>query len=115
MTKLTYTRNGDYLIPDIKLANTESLGHSKYARMRETYLKENAPILYNDLVLTEQLFLHLKEISETAKARMELMMEQLLEKYPAPDKKTQQMAWVQHMNTLKAQAEEFVCAELIYK
>lgn len=40
MTKLTYTRNGDYLIPDIKLTNTESLGHSKYARMRENYLKE---------------------------------------------------------------------------
>ena len=46
---------------------------------------------------------------------MELMMQQLLEKYPAPDKKTQQMAWVQHMNTLKAQAEEIICAELIYK
>ena len=67
MTKLTYTRNGEYLILDIKLTNTESLGHSKYARMRETYLKENAPILYNDLVLTEQLFPPLKEISETAK------------------------------------------------
>lgn len=115
MTKLAYTRNGDYLIPDIKLTNTESIGHSKYARMREIYLKENAPILYNDLVLTEQLFPHLKEVSETAKTRMELMMEQLLKKYPAPDKATQQLAWVQHMNTLKAQAEEIICAELIYK
>lgn len=103
------------MIPDIKLTNTESLEHSKYARMRETYLKENAPILYNDLVFTEQLFPHLKEVSEAAKARMELMMEQLLKKYLAPDKKTQQMAWVQHMNTLKTQAEEIICAELIYK
>lgn len=42
-------------------------------------------------------------------------MERLLEKYPAPDKKTQQTVWVQHMNTLKAQEEEIIYAELIYK
>ena len=47
----------------------------------------------------EQLFPYLKEVSETAKVRIELMIEQLLEKYPAPNKKAQQMAWVQHMNT----------------
>ena len=33
---------------------------------------------------------------------------------PAPDKESQQMAWVQHMNSLKAQAEELVLTELIY-
>ena len=37
MTKLTYIRNVDYLIPDIKFTHTESLGHSKYACMREIY------------------------------------------------------------------------------
>lgn len=42
-------------------------------------------------------------------------MEQLLEKYPASDKKTQQTVWGQHMNTLKAQVEEIIYAELIYK
>ena len=41
-------------------------------------------------------------------------MTELLEKNPAPDKATQQMAWVQHMNSLKAQAEELVMTELIY-
>ena len=40
-------------------------------------------------------------------------MTDLLEKNPAPDKATQQMAWVKHMNSLKAQAEEIVTAELI--
>ncbi len=40
-------------------------------------------------------------------------MNELLENSPAPDKETQQMAWVQHMNSLKAQAEEIVTAELI--
>lgn len=50
---MSKTYNGDYLIPNIKLTDTESLGHSKYACVRETCLKENAPILCNDLGFTE--------------------------------------------------------------
>lgn len=71
------------------------------------------PMLLNDMILTESLFPHLWEIEETAKARVEFLMEQYLKDSPAPDKETQQMAWVQHMNSLKAQAEEVVMTELI--
>ena len=70
-------------------------------------------MLLNDLILTEKLFPHLWEIQQTATLRMEQLMAQLLQKNPAPDKKTDQMGWVQHMNSLKAQAEEIVTAELI--
>ena len=41
-------------------------------------------------------------------------MAALLEKAPAPDKAAQQMAWVQHMDALKVQAEEVILNELIY-
>ncbi len=41
-------------------------------------------------------------------------MTELLEKNPAPDKSAQQLAWVQHMSSLKAQAAEVVNAELIF-
>ena len=42
-------------------------------------------------------------------------MADLLAKNPAPDKATQQLAWVAHMNSLKAQAEEIVLRELVYE
>ena len=42
------------------------------------------------------------------------LMKELLERNPAPDKEKKQMAWVQHMNSLKAQAEEMILTELIY-
>ena len=42
-------------------------------------------------------------------------MEELLAKNTAPDKATQQLAWVSHMNSLKAQAEELVLRELVYE
>ena len=70
-------------------------------------------MLYSDLVLSEKLFPHLLEIQQSAERRMEQMMQALLLKNPAPDKKTDQMGWVQHMNSLRAQAEEIITAELI--
>lgn len=111
---LTYTRCGDYYIPNIKLSYTEPIEWNRFSRMAHTYLKEQRPILYNDLILSEQLFPYLKEIGETAARRMEQLEAELLIANPAPDKATQQMAWVQHMNMLKAQAEEIVLNELIY-
>ncbi|RGH67620.1 TnpV protein [Ruminococcus sp. AM33-14] len=63
--------------------------------------------------MEETLFSHLWEIQETATARVEQMMEELLKQNLEPDKKTNQMGWVQHMNMLKAQAEEVILTELI--
>ena len=110
---LTYTRNGDYLIPNLKLDEQPEKPLGKYGRMRRAYLKENRPLLYNQFLLNGTLYPHLLEIEETANQRLELIMNQLLEKDPAPDKKQNAMAWVQHMNTLKAQAEEVILTELI--
>lgn len=109
MTELTYTKAGDYLIPDIQLEEMEDRPLGKYGRMRRAYLEENNRLLYNHLTLTGKLFPHLWEVQETATARMGQLMEELL----AADKKTRQMDWVRHMNALKEQAEEIVTAELI--
>lgn len=77
-------------------------------------MQEKNPMLLNDLILREQLFPHLWEIDETAHIRVEKMMTELLKRNSMPNKATHQMAWVQHMNSLKTQAEEIVLAELIY-
>ena len=112
-TALQYTQNGDYLVPNIELNQPQtSLG--KYGRMRKAFLKENRPILYNHLLLSGKLYPHLAEIDQAAKDRLDRQMEELLKQNPAPDKMSQQMAWVQHMNALKMQAEEVILNELIY-
>ena len=53
-------------------------------------------------------------IDEQAENRMEELIESLNEKYPAPNKETEQMAWVAHQNNLTAMAEEIVLKELVY-
>lgn len=113
--ELRYIQAGDYYIPDINLTYTSDKPLGKYGRMRRAYLQEHRPILYSELVLSEQLFPHLWEIQQTCEERLEVIMTGLLERHPAPDKATQQMAWVGHMNMLKAQAEESILQELIFE
>ena len=110
---IEYRRNGDYLIPNIEL-NQPQTPLGKYGRMRRMFLKESRPILYNHLLLSGKLYPHLAEIDRTAKDRLDRQMEELLKQNPAPDKTVQQMAWVQHMNALKMQAEEVIRNELIF-
>ena len=105
---------GDYFIPEIVLKQVEDKVLNKYGRMRRAFLQEYNPMLFDDLVLTEQLFPHLYEVQEIAKKRVEVIMAGLLEKNPAPNKEADAMAWVRHMNMLKVMAEEVVVREVIY-
>ena len=113
---LTYTMNGDYQIPDLKLTEQPEKPLGKYGRMRKAYLKEHRPLIYNQLLLTEKLYPHLIEIDETAQSRLEQMMPQLAKDAGATEqlKAGDPMRWVGLMNTCKAQAEEILMAELIH-
>lgn len=113
---LTYTMNGDYQIPDLKLTEQPEKPLGKYGRMRKAYLKEHRPLIYNQLLLTEKLYPHLIEIDETAQSRLEQMMPQLAKDAGTTEqlKASDPMRWVGLMNTCKAQAEEILMAELIH-
>ena len=113
---LTYTMNGDYQIPDLKLTEQPEKPLGKYGRMRKAYLKEHRPLIYNQLLLTEKLYPHLIEIDETAQSRLEQMMPQLAKDAGATEqlKASDPMRWVGLMITCKAQAEEILMAELIH-
>ena len=112
---LTYTRNGDYLIPNLTLSEQPSEPLGKYGRMRKAYLKEHRPLIYNQLLMSEKLYPHLLEIDKTANSRLEQMMPQLTKGAGATEelKARDPMQWVGLMNTCKAQAEEMLMAELI--
>ena len=112
-SNLNYTQTGDYLLPNLTL-NQPRKPLGKYGRLRRTYLMNHRPVLYNTMLLNGSMYPHLMEVEQTAENRMQQTIAQLLKQNPAPDKVQNQMAWVQHMNSLKAQAEELVLTELIY-
>ncbi|MFQ7097023.1 MAG: TnpV protein [Christensenellales bacterium] len=113
--ELTYTKNGEYWIPDLTAAE-QPMELSKYGRMREWFLKEHRTITYNNLLLSGKLTAHLMEIDRAAVNRMEEIMPELAKRAGATEalKATNPMRWVGLMNTCKAQAEEIVMNELIY-
>ena len=105
--------DGSYFLPNLTL-NQPRKQLNRYGRMRRNYLMEQRPVVYSTMLLNGTLYPHLWEVEQTAENRMQQLMKELLERNPAPDKEKNQMAWVQHMNSLKAQAEELVLTELIY-
>ena len=116
MNELTYTRSGDYWIPNLSLSQQENLPLGKYGRMRKAYLQEHRPVLWNSLILSEKLYPHLREIDETANSRLEQMMPGLMQSAGVTEalKASNPLKWVGLMNSLKAQAEEVILTELIY-
>ena len=116
MNELTYTRSGDYWIPDLSLSQQETQPLGKYGRMRKVYLQEHRPVLWNSLILSEKLYPHLREIDETANSRLERMMPELMQSAGVTEalKASNPLKWVGLMNSLKAQAEEVILTELVY-
>ena len=116
MSQLSYTKNGDYLIPNLSLSQQEQQPLGKYGRMRKQYLQEHRPVLWNTMILSEKLYPHLREVEQTANRRLEQMMEELKKSAGVTEelKASNPVMWVGMMNNLHAQAEEVILRELIF-
>lgn len=114
--ELTYTQCGDYLIPNLVLADTQEYYIGKYGRMRRAYLKEYRPVLYSTLLLTEKLFPHLAETDAACKNRLEIIETAMMRQEGVTEalKADDQMEWVCRRNSIHSRAEEIVLHELVY-
>ena len=69
--RLNYTQVGDYLIPNLTLADQPSRALGKYGLLRKDFLREHRPILWGTLVLNGELYRHLLKIEDAANSRLE--------------------------------------------
>ena len=113
--ELGYLQTGDYFIPDLKLPQ-ENRSIGKYGRMHRDYLQEHNPIRFDDLVLEGKLWTYLANLNEQAQNKLQLIIRQMKEAESVDDelKESNQMAWVQAMNSIHKRAEEIVLHELVY-
>ena len=115
--ELEYFKNGDYYIPNIELdCKSTNVNLGKYGRLREKYLRENKHSLFEHLKMSERLIPHLTSVDKEAKSYEELLIKQFIEKENIDEKlkATNQLEWVQSMNSIKQRAQEIVCNEMIY-
>ena len=112
--ELNYTMKDEVLLPELSLPETEPIG--RYGHMRQRYLQEHRPILWNQLLMNGTLWPHLHEIETAAQQRIDLMLPKLAADAGATEelKAADPMKWTGLMNSCKAQAEEAVLNELIY-
>ena len=112
----TYRREGDYLIPNLELPDTKHYQIGKYGHLRQTYLREHRPVLYNTMFLDGTLNRHLAETDQICSERMERMVAQMAEREGVTEalKASAQLEWVGRMNNIRNRAEEIVLAEVVY-
>ena len=113
---LWYELIGDYYIPVLALSSEEQRPIGKWGRMHRDYIKEHRPLLFNDLVLSGQLWTYLADLNEQAQERLSLIIEQMKASEGVTEelKASNQMAWVGAMNSIRNRAEEIILREMIY-
>ena len=113
----TYTRVGDYYLPDLKLPEEEKQANIGVWGMRhKKFLKENHRVLYANLMTSGKLVTYLDDIERQATTMFLRLVKELAEKENVTEelKATDQMLWVQKVNNIRNRATEIVNAVLIY-
>lgn len=116
MKKITYHKEGDYLISNLAIKNQEKVVLGKYGRARLNYIKENKRGLYTELMMNGALSSYLKGIYERCNHIVNITVREMSKENNVNEelKRTDQLKWVGLMNNFKNAAEEIVYNEIIY-
>ena len=112
--ELTYRKEGDYLLPNIQAPEAPKIG--KYGMLRHTFLRRFRKTMLSGLQLNGKLNEHLEQIDRQANEMMETLMSEMAKLQGVNEelKASNQMKWVQMMNSIRASAEETVLKDIVY-
>ena len=112
----TYSRMGDYLLPNITLPEQEERPIGVWGQRRLQYLKQHRRISYTNLLVSGKLNEHLADITEQAEDMFARLIKQMAEREGVTEKLKveNQMEWVGKMNNIRNRATEIVNAEIVY-
>lgn len=113
---ITYSRYGDYLIPNLILDNGKVRPEiGRYGRLRLKFLKEEMKTVYTKMLMEDTLTDYLLEVDARA-TDMENMLINEMKKYQNIDEKLKeedQMKWVGAMNMIAYSTREMVIGKCI--
>ena len=113
---ISYTKKGDYLLPDLILEDNKQYNIGKYGLLRLNYIKKEKLGLYFDLLASDKLNEYLYNLDTTVMESVQKLIEECAEKENINEelKQNNQMLWVSKMNNIKNIAEEIILKEYIY-
>ena len=114
--KMEYVNVNGYLIPKLENGPITDNTIGKYGMMRARYLDEHRPMERDQMLLDGTLAQHLTDIDREAHRQVDNLTQALVEQAAINEamKCRDPLEWAAAMQGLQAQAEEIVCAELIY-
>lgn len=119
MAELTYTKSGEYLIPDLAVdgEDMEGMPLGRYGLLRRNFLQKHHHGTYTSMLLTGRLLPHLRQTDRQAQEQVDRTVAAMMERDGVDEdlKERDQMAWVQAVNSFTAQAEEMVLQEIVYR
>ena len=113
----TYHEENGHLIPDVTLPEQTDYQIGKYGRMHLDYIKQHRRGRYTTLLTEGTLNAQLHEIDLEANEMLDSIISRLAAKRGIDEnlKARDMLRWVAEMNNIKANAEEIVLREVIYK
>ena len=111
----TYTRQGDYLLPNLNLPTEEETGYiGVWGQRRLNHLKHHRKVLYYNLLTSGKLHSHLANTEEQAQQLFLRLVKDFAKKENVTEKlkSTDIMLWVQKMNNVRSIVQEIVSAEI---
>ena len=112
----TYTQQGDYLLPDIKLPEQPEYEIGVWGQRRRRYLKEHHRVLYYNMLTKCTLYPHLADIEQQAQDMFFRLVDEMVKREGITEqlKATNQIEWLRRMNIIYNSAREIVNLELIF-
>ncbi|MBQ3284194.1 MAG: TnpV protein [Ruminococcus sp.] len=112
----TYIRQGDYLLPNLKMPKQPEYNIGVWGQRRRRYLKQHRQIIYTNLLTSCKLSEHLAEVEKECAERMDSLVKAVAKQEGVTEalKAADQMVWVRRMNNIRNRAEEIVLKEIVY-
>ena len=113
---LDYTMVNGYYLPNLTATAPAEHPTGRWGRLHKTYLKEQHPIRYNQLLLSGVLGSYLAKLDKQAEEQLALTVQQMQEAEGVTEalKAADQLEWVRRMNSIRNRAEEIIKSELIF-
>lgn len=116
--KVTYTKKGDFLLPDLYLKKGENYRRlGRYGILRLHFIAQSKQALYETLLMANKLTHHLLLVSRSCENYYKELMENYIkndERLSEKNKELNPLEWTKLMNNYKNTAEEIVLNEYVF-
>ena len=112
----TYTRVGDYFLPDLKLPEEKTKHIGVWGQRHKRYLQEHKRATYTTLLTSGKLNGYLADIDKQAEEMFSRLVEQTAEREGVTEqlKSDNQLEWGRRINNIRNRAIEIINNDLIY-